>query len=220
MNSITNDELIGAHESAFNQRTNAPMSAPRIPQHMPYNGRDYNNQQQQLPGMYDSQGDLYETHGFAYREYESNATTTTTIYPADHISSTLPQPPFPSQSQPNTLRRNISRGLLPSPFQAQHERPKDDVSLPPVPQTTNEGTSLTATTQEAPSKPRRRRIPSSMQQHMFMAMDPAQLKQLSKGERKKLREHNRNLVCFNCGATTTPLWRRTVDRKNNLCNAC
>ncbi|TPX73854.1 hypothetical protein CcCBS67573_g04874 [Chytriomyces confervae] len=218
MNSITNDELISAQESAFNQRPNAPMSAQRIPQDISYNkGR---GQQQQLSAMYDSQRD------YAYREYESDATTTTnttTIYPADHISSTLPQPPFPSQSQPRTQHHNISHDLrlLPSPFQATHERPSD-VTLPPVPQITNEEgpSSRSAITQEAPLKPRRRRIPSGMQQHMFMAMDAAQIKQLSKGERKKLREHNRNLVCYNCGATTTPLWRRTVDRKNNLCNAC
>ncbi|KAI8838762.1 hypothetical protein BJ741DRAFT_600531 [Chytriomyces cf. hyalinus JEL632] len=224
MNSITNDELISAQESAFNQRPIAPTSTPRIPQGISYNnGRG--QQQQQLSAMYDPQGNLYDSQGFAYREYESDATTTTTttIYPADHISLTLPQPPFPSQSQPRTQHCNISHDLrlLPSPFQATHERPSDVTLPPPVPQTTNNGLSLrSAITQEAPPKPRRRRIPSGMQQHMFMAMDPAQIKHLSKGERKKLREHNRNLVCFNCGATTTPLWRRTVDRKNNLCNAC
>ncbi|KAI9345647.1 hypothetical protein BDR26DRAFT_893355 [Obelidium mucronatum] len=72
--------------------------------------------------------------------------------------------------------------------------------------------------------PRRRRISSGkaleIQQQMYLQMDSTQLKQLSKAERKKLREHNRNLTCFNCGATSTPLWRRTADRKNNLCNAC
>ncbi|KAJ3228528.1 hypothetical protein HDU81_006127 [Chytriomyces hyalinus] len=52
------------------------------------------------------------------------------------------------------------------------------------------------------------------------SIDPAQLKRLTKAEKKKLREHNRNLTCFNCGATTTPLWRRTEDKLHNLCNAC
>ncbi|KAJ3030674.1 UNVERIFIED_CONTAM: hypothetical protein HDU68_008201 [Siphonaria sp. JEL0065] len=78
--------------------------------------------------------------------------------------------------------------------------------------------------QQPPAQPRRRRISSGkaleQQQQMYLQMDPQQLKQLSKAERKKLREHNRNLTCFNCGATSTPLWRRTADRKNNLCNAC
>lgn len=43
---------------------------------------------------------------------------------------------------------------------------------------------------------------------------------LSASEKKKLREFARNLTCFNCGTNKTPLWRRTADKANNLCNAC
>jgi len=31
---------------------------------------------------------------------------------------------------------------------------------------------------------------------------------------------SRQLICFNCNVTQTPLWRRTPDRKHSLCNAC
>ncbi|KAG0207409.1 hypothetical protein BGX28_001348 [Mortierella sp. GBA30] len=31
---------------------------------------------------------------------------------------------------------------------------------------------------------------------------------------------SRQLICFNCKVTQTPLWRRTPDRKHSLCNAC
>ncbi|OAQ28935.1 glucocorticoid receptor-like (DNA-binding domain), partial [Linnemannia elongata AG-77] len=33
-------------------------------------------------------------------------------------------------------------------------------------------------------------------------------------------KRNRELICFNCKVTQTPLWRRTPDRKHSLCNAC
>ncbi|KAJ1560806.1 hypothetical protein HK096_007131 [Nowakowskiella sp. JEL0078] len=43
---------------------------------------------------------------------------------------------------------------------------------------------------------------------------------VSKTEKRKIRENTRNLVCYNCRTDKTPLWRRTSDRQHSLCNAC
>lgn len=43
---------------------------------------------------------------------------------------------------------------------------------------------------------------------------------LTPSEKKRIRELSRNLTCFNCQTTKTPLWRRTPDKQHNLCNAC
>ena len=43
---------------------------------------------------------------------------------------------------------------------------------------------------------------------------------LTASQKKRLREQARNLTCFNCGTRSTPLWRRTSDKMNMLCNAC
>ncbi|KAJ3348690.1 hypothetical protein HDU83_001093 [Entophlyctis luteolus] len=47
-----------------------------------------------------------------------------------------------------------------------------------------------------------------------------QVKRIKERERKKKREMSRGLTCSNCGTRETPLWRRTSDRMNMLCNAC
>ena len=44
--------------------------------------------------------------------------------------------------------------------------------------------------------------------------------ELTVSQRKKLREHARNLTCHNCQTQKTPLWRRSTCKKHNLCNAC
>ncbi|OZJ03768.1 hypothetical protein BZG36_03075 [Bifiguratus adelaidae] len=42
----------------------------------------------------------------------------------------------------------------------------------------------------------------------------------SKKRKKRSQRPPRQATCFNCGVTSTPLWRRTPDRKHPLCNAC
>ncbi|KAJ3209267.1 hypothetical protein HDU83_001800 [Entophlyctis luteolus] len=51
-------------------------------------------------------------------------------------------------------------------------------------------------------------------------MTDEQVKRIRERERKKKRELSRGLTCSNCGTRETPLWRRTSDRMNMLCNAC
>ncbi|KAI8615274.1 hypothetical protein BC830DRAFT_1123364 [Chytriomyces sp. MP71] len=77
-------------------------------------------------------------------------------------------------------------------------------------------------------KPRRRQPVRGLQalaaqydpDQVEQALDADQLKKLRKAERKKAREMNRKLICFNCGATQSPIWRRTEDKINSICNSC
>ncbi|KAJ3030675.1 UNVERIFIED_CONTAM: hypothetical protein HDU68_008202 [Siphonaria sp. JEL0065] len=75
------------------------------------------------------------------------------------------------------------------------------------------------------TKPRRRPradTPKAMKAiaKMVATMDAAEIgASLSKADQKKLRAYNRNLVCADCGSTSTPLWRKGSDGRH-LCNAC
>ncbi|KAI8838771.1 hypothetical protein BJ741DRAFT_647887 [Chytriomyces cf. hyalinus JEL632] len=70
----------------------------------------------------------------------------------------------------------------------------------------------------------RRKLPANARAAVLTTgtagLEDEEVRRIQKAVKKKLREHNRNLTCFNCGATSSPLWRRTPDKKNNLCNAC
>ncbi|ORY51033.1 hypothetical protein BCR33DRAFT_501524 [Rhizoclosmatium globosum] len=68
---------------------------------------------------------------------------------------------------------------------------------------------------------RRRHNLVPLTQEDLSKMDTAARKRAIKAERKRMRERNRDLVCNECGSTSTPLWRRSaIDPDSMLCNAC
>ncbi|KAG0329036.1 hypothetical protein BGZ99_003666 [Dissophora globulifera] len=67
--------------------------------------------------------------------------------------------------------------------------------------------------------------PSSESSNMERSPSPEAIALEDSANGKHQRQSNslkssRQLVCFNCNVTQTPLWRRTPDRKHSLCNAC
>ncbi|KAI8610252.1 hypothetical protein BC830DRAFT_764813 [Chytriomyces sp. MP71] len=148
-----------------------------------------------------------------------------------HMSSLLP-----------TLQSSL---LLPQPSQQHHQPPSPpskycvitDPSSPTTSSTTPpafesliSASELSHTPQphQPTIKPRRRRPLRGLQalaaqydpDQLEHVLDADQLKKLRKAERKKTREMNRKLICFNCGATQSPIWRRTEDKMHSICNSC
>ncbi|KAJ3025675.1 UNVERIFIED_CONTAM: putative electron transfer flavoprotein subunit [Siphonaria sp. JEL0065] len=92
----------------------------------------------------------------------------------------------------------------------------------PIMATTNESIDSPKIQRTKPRRRPRADTPKAMKAiaKMVATMDAAEVgASLSKADQKKLRAYNRNLVCADCGSTSTPLWRKGSDGRH-LCNAC
>ena len=112
-----------------------------------------------------------------------------------------------------TDAQNLARYLA----QAQKEV-KQESSPSPSPETAMEHDSVSAPHSPSPSSSSDDKSPMGSPTLAERSLSPEAAKNTAPNS--SCTKRNRELICFNCKVTQTPLWRRTPDRKHSLCNAC
>ncbi|KAF9545219.1 hypothetical protein EC957_011198 [Mortierella hygrophila] len=112
-----------------------------------------------------------------------------------------------------TDAQNLARYLA----QAQTEV-KQESSPSPSPETAMEHDSVSAPHSPSPSSSSDDKSPMGSPTLAERSLSPEAAKNTAPNS--SCTKRNRELICFNCKVTQTPLWRRTPDRKHSLCNAC